>query len=126
MEKCLSDWSATSSRIIRARFVTSKARLTVICAYAPTLASSDKSHNEFYNTLESELAKIPVHYMILVLGDFNAHIGTSRMNFHRILGRFSHPSPRNDSGDRLLDLCQRNHLVITNTFFVASRVWSAG
>jgi hypothetical protein len=27
-----------------------------------------------------------------------------------------HPSPRNESGKRLLGLCQQNGLVITNTF----------
>ena len=81
-KKCLSDWSPISSRIIRARFNTPKARLSIICAYTPTLVSHVQAHEECYDQLESKLDKIPVHDMILVLGDFNAHIGTSRLLTH--------------------------------------------
>ena len=55
--------------------------------------------------------------MILVLGDFNAHTGTSRAHFESELGPYCHKGPRNASGERLLDFCQSNRLVISNTFF---------
>jgi len=116
-KRCLSDWSPVSSRIIRARFITSKARLTIICAYAPTRISSQQQHTDFYKSLDTELSNIPSHDMILVLGDFNAHLGSSRDNFRQTLGPFCNSSPRNTSGERLLDFCQRNNLSVSNTFF---------
>ena len=115
--RSLSDWSPVSERIISARFVTSKARLSVFCVYAPTLESSDSVHRSFYDSLHSQVLKVPSHDMLLILGDFNAHTGTDRTGFHSSLGPWCDPSPRNKSGVRLLDFCVQNRLSVTNTFF---------
>ena len=114
--RSLSDWAPISSRIIRARFVTAKARLTIIYVYAPTIAHPDADYRSFYADLDSQIRNTPSHDMLLVVGDFNAHLGTDRQNFQSILGPHSNPAPRNASGVRLLDFCQKNHLSISNSY----------
>jgi len=55
--------------------------------------------------------------MLLVIGDFNAHLGTDRTGIARTLGPFSNPAPRNSLGDRVIDLCSQHNLFISNTYF---------
>ena len=110
------DWSAISPRLLRARFRSPQARLTMIVAYAPTLASDDAVHDEFYDSLDSLLNTIPRHDITIPLGDFNAHIGSRAPEFRNVLGPWTNPAPRNKSGYRLLDLCAQHNLVITNTW----------
>ena len=49
------DWSAFSPRLLRARFRSRQARLTMIVAYASTLASDETIMHEFYESLDSLL-----------------------------------------------------------------------
>ncbi|XP_030747109.1 uncharacterized protein LOC115875737 [Sitophilus oryzae] len=50
----------------------------------------------------------------LVLGDFNAKIGRGR--FNNCVGEYG-LGRRNERGDRLLQFCQENDFIISNTFF---------
>ena len=52
------DWSAISPRLLRARFRSPHARLTMIVAYAPTLASEEAIIDEFYESLDLSLIHI--------------------------------------------------------------------
>ena len=63
-----------SKRIITATFY-SNPKLTVTCIYAPTdCAPDDKA--KFYNNLEDHLEHVKIHNIHLVVGDFNARVGS--------------------------------------------------
>ena len=51
----------------------------VIITYAPTRTANRKEKDAFYDDLETQLAGIPdsdMYIMIVLLGDFNARIGS--------------------------------------------------
>lgn len=54
--------------------------------------------------------------MLLILGDFNARVGTDADTWQGVIGQFG-PAEQNENGVRLLDFCAVNRLVVTNTLF---------
>ena len=91
-------------------------RITFISAYAPTLPSSDQSKLEFYAALESILQKIPSSDKVILMGDFNARVGSNSQLWEGALG--THGIGKvNDNGLLLLELCVKHNLSISNTFF---------
>ena len=54
---------------------------TVVAIYAPTNTSFGTTQaaapfDTFYDQLQSVVSAVPPRYMLLVLGDFNAHVGS--------------------------------------------------
>ena len=54
--------------------------------------------------------------MILLLGDFNARVGTDHEHWKGVIGDFGLPSC-NRNGLKLLEFCTFNSLTITGTVF---------
>lgn len=50
--------------------------ITLISVYAPTEDGKEEEKHNFYNQLYNECTKIPKHDIVIILGDFNAQIGT--------------------------------------------------
>jgi endonuclease/exonuclease/phosphatase family metal-dependent hydrolase len=50
-------------------------KIAFVNAHAPFVVKSDEEKEEFYSLLESTLEGIPRHYILILLGDFNAKIG---------------------------------------------------
>jgi len=94
--------------------VTSKSTGAVIQVYAPTLDASDQEHADFYDSLDDVIKSTRSHYRFVV-GDFNARIG-KRLDSELYVGNFSHEA-RNESGERLAELCERHRLFCWNSFF---------
>ena len=113
----LIDWKAISPRIIKARFKTPHARMTIICTYCPTTTYPDSKQEAHYRRLSELVAAVPQHDLLAIVGDFNAHLGNDRTGISRELGPFSNPAPQNSLGTRVIDFCQQHNLFITNTFF---------
>ena len=90
--------------------------LHIISAYAPTLPQSEESKDSFYATLNDAINTVPSSHKLLLLGDFNARVGTDHESWESILGRHG-VGNENSNGTRLLSLCSQNQLCITNTFF---------
>ena len=58
---------------------------------------------------------------IIIMGDFNASVGTNKIG--RIVGEFC-LSTTNRRGERLIEFCTQHEMVVTNTFFnVPLRRW---
>ena len=53
-----------------------KTKLHVVSCYAPTRAASRQVKDAFYQDLESILAAIPTGEKYVILGNFNAHVGS--------------------------------------------------
>ncbi|KAK2708324.1 hypothetical protein QYM36_014061 [Artemia franciscana] len=76
-KKCLVDWEPINERILRARFATSQAKLTVIVVYAPTNDTVDQTKDDFYRVLSNVVAKAHRHDIVTLCGDFNAKVGSN-------------------------------------------------
>jgi exonuclease III len=69
--------TGVSARLIRMRLpITCNRYVTVLSCYAPTLDSSEEEKDAFYDCLDEELQRIPAADKIVLLGDFNARVGT--------------------------------------------------
>lgn len=106
-----------NDRLMTLRLHTAKDKfLHLISVYAPTLPSSEDVKQKFYDELRNVLAKIPTTDKIILLGDFNARVGTEHEAWTDVLGRHG-VGNCNTNGFALLQVCAEFNLSITNTFF---------
>ena len=92
--------------------------IIVIHVYAPTSAAPDEEIEEFYSVLEETLASLLRSDIKLVLGDFNSKVEKTDKNdaFYGVVG--SHDlGTRNERGDKLLQFCMEQQLVLANILF---------
>ena len=93
--------------------------LTLINAYAPTLPVSEdnpKLREEFYDELEAVVRRVSNRDYLLIAGDFNAKVGREWTKYAENMGRYG-KGEVNSNGKELLDFCNRQNLVLTNTLF---------
>ena len=64
--------------------------------------------------LEDLLELIPKKDVLLIIGDWNAKVGSQETP--GLTGKFG-LDVQNEAGQRLIEFCQENALVITNTLF---------
>ena len=105
-----------NERLMTMNFPLADTTLSIISAYAPTLPSCDESKEQFYGELDEAIKKVPAAHKLLVLGDFNARVGSDYVSWENVLGRHGVGNV-NSNGTLLLSLCAQNELVVTNTIF---------
>nr|VZI07399.1 unnamed protein product [Spirometra erinaceieuropaei] len=89
---------------------------TIISAYAPTMTNPDAVRDKFYEDLHALLATVSKADKLIVLGDFNARVGTDHNAWRGVLGPHGLRGS-NDNGLLLLRTCAEHRLILTNTFF---------
>nr|VZI19306.1 unnamed protein product [Spirometra erinaceieuropaei] len=85
-----------------------------ISAYAPPMTSPDAVRDKLYEDLHALLATVSRADKLIVLGDFNARVGTDHTAWRRVLGPHGLRGS-NDNG--LLRICAEHRLILMNTFF---------
>ena len=86
----------------------------VIQAYAPTSNTEEAAVEWFYENLQDLLELIPTKYVLFIIGDWNAKVGSQKTP--GATGKFG-LGVQNEAGQRLIEFCQENTLVIANTLF---------
>ena len=94
--------------------------INLLCAYTPTLAASAEVKDAFYSQLDSLIQGISRRDNLIILGDFNARVGSDNEAWPNCLGNFG-VGKCNDNGQRLLELCSFQELCVTNTFFCTKK-----
>nr|VZI22782.1 unnamed protein product [Spirometra erinaceieuropaei] len=90
---------------------------TIISVYAPPMTSPDAAaRDKFYEDLHALLATVPKADKLIVLGDFNARVGTDHTAWRGVLGPHGLRGS-NANGLLLLRTCAEHRLILTNTFF---------
>ena len=112
--------SMISERVIKARIKVEDKHINFIAVYAPTEVDNEEESENFYETLQDQLARISKKKHVIVLGDFNVRVGPLE-NPSRLHGRHN-SDKRNVNGTRLVDFCNTNGLIITNTIFPHKRI----
>ena len=88
--------------------------ITVIQVYAPTSNTEEAEVEQFYENIQDLLELKPPKDVIFTIGDWNAKIGSQETP--GVTGKFG-LEVQNKAGQRLIQFCQENALVIANTLF---------
>ena len=88
--------------------------ITVIQVYAPTSNTEEAEVEQFYEDLQDLLELTPTKDVLFIIGDRNAKVGSQETP--GVTGKFG-LGVWDESGQRLLEFCQENALVIANTPF---------
>ena len=100
--------------MISVRFQGKPLNITVIQVYAPTSNAEEAKVERFYEDLQDLLELTPKKHVLFILGDWNAKIGSQETSV--VTGKFG-LGMQNEAGQRLIEFCQENALVIANTLF---------
>ena len=85
-----------------------------IQVYAPSSTAEEAEVEWFYEDLQDLLELTPQKDVLFIIGDWNAKVGSQETP--GVTGKFG-LGVQNEAGQRLIEFCQENTLVIANTLF---------
>ena len=100
--------------MISVRFQGKPFNITVIQVYAPTSSTEEAEVERFFEHLQDLLELTGKKDVLFIIGDWNAKVGVQETP--GVTGKFGLET-RNEAGQRLIEFCQENTLVIANTLF---------
>ena len=100
--------------MISVRFQDKPFNITVIQVYAPTSNAEEAEVERFYEDLQDLLELTPKKDVLFTTGDWNAKVGSQETL--GVTDKFG-LGVQNEAGQRLIEFCQENALVIANTLF---------
>ena len=103
-----------NERMISVHFQGKPFNIMVIQVYAPTSNAEDAEVEWFYEDLQDFLELTPPKNVLFIIGDWNAKGGIQETP--GVTGKFG-LGVQNEAGQRLIEFCQENALVIENTHF---------
>ena len=92
--------------------------ITVIQVYAPTSNTEEAEVERFYEDLQALLELTPKKDVLFIIGDWNTKVGNQETS--GVTGKFG-LGVQNEAGQRLIEFCQENALVIANILFQQHR-----
>src|SRR5574337_1119664 len=100
--------------MISLRFQGKPFNITVIQVYAPTSNAEEAEVEQLYEDLQDLLELTPKKDVLFIIGDWNAKIGSQEIP--GVTGKFG-LRVQHEAGQRLIEFCEENALVIVNTLF---------
>ena len=88
--------------------------ITVIQVYAPTSNAEEAEVEWFYEDLQDLLELTPKKDVLFIIGDWNAKVGSQETL--GVTGKLG-LGIWNETGQSLIEFCQKNSLVIANILF---------
>ena len=103
-----------NDRIISVRFQGKPFNITVIQVYAP-ITNAEEAEVEWFSEDLPDLLELTLNKdVFFIIGDWNTKVGSQETP--GVTGKFG-LGILNEAGQRLIEFCQENALVITNTLF---------
>ena len=103
-----------NNRMISVCFQGKPFNITVIQVYAPASNAEEAEVERFYEDLQDLLELTPKKDVLFIIGDWNAKAGSQETP--GVTAKFG-LRIRNEAGQRIIEFCQENALVIANTLF---------
>ena len=100
--------------MISVRFQGKPFNITVIQVCVPNNNAEEAEVERFYEDLQDLLELTPKKDVLIIIGDWNAKVGSQETP--GVTGKFG-LGIQNEAGQRLIEFCQENTLVIANTLF---------
>ena len=88
--------------------------ITVIQVYSPTNNAEEAEVEGFYEDLQDLIELTPKKDVLFIIGDWNAKVGSQETP--GVTGKFGLGIWK-EAGQRLIEFCQENALVIANILF---------
>ena len=104
--------------MISVHFQAKPFNITVIQVYAPTSNAEEAEVEWFFEDLQDLLELTPKKDVLFIIGGWNAKVGSQEIP--EVTGKFG-LGVQNLAGQRLIEICQENALVIANTLFQQHR-----
>ena len=86
--KSMIEYHPVNERIIRVRLRKKPVKISIIQVYSPTNDAESDVKEDFYDALKSELEKIPKQDLTIIMGDFNARVGSNNTGYERVMDRY--------------------------------------
>ena len=87
---------------------------TIVSAYAPTMTNPDEVKDKFYDDLDNVISATPRTDKLILLGDFNARVGTDHQTWEGVIGPEG-VGKCNSNGLLLLRKCAEHDLIVRRT-----------
>ena len=100
--------------MISVHFQGKPSNITVIQVYAPTSNAEEAEVELFYEDLQDLLELTPKKDVFFIIAGWNAKVGSEEIP--GVIGKFG-LGMQNEAGQKLIEFCQENALVIANTLF---------
>ena len=88
--------------------------------YARTNDKTDQTKYDFYNQLLDIMSNLGDKNINLIMGDFNANIGSDNQGYENVMG-VNGLGVMNDSGVRFVNACAINNIVIGGSVFTHTK-----
>ena len=100
--------------MISVRFQGKPLIITVTQVYALSSNAKEAEAEWFYEYVQDLLELTPKKDVLFIIGDWNAKVGSQEIL--GVTGKFG-LGVQNEAGQRLIEFCQENTMVIANTLF---------
>ena len=111
--KAVIGYESKHNRIISLRIAAKPINMTLVQVYFPTSDHPDEEVDALYDDIEEVMRKYRQD-KVYILGDFNAKVGAGQKSAENGVHGLGE---RNDRGERLVQFCRENELVVGNTLF---------
>ena len=103
-----------NNRVISVCFQGKSFNIMVIQVYIPASNVEEAEVERFHEDLQDLLELTPKKDVLFIRGDWNAKVGSQEIP--GVTGKFG-LGVQNEAGQRIIEFCQENTLVIANTLF---------
>lgn len=103
-----------NDRIMIVKLQSEPVNTAIIQVYMPTSAHDEQEVDDMYEEIEIMMNQLKGNDNLVVMGDWNAVVGEGQEGAE--VGQFG-LGTRNDRGEKLVEFCRRNKLMIANTWF---------
>lgn len=112
--RCTKGFWPISDRAMLIKIDATPFDISIIQGYAPTSEHGDDEVERFYADIQRGMKYVKSDEFLIVMGDFNAKVGASTKG--DVVGKHG-LGTRNDRGDRLIEFCEEQELIISNTWY---------
>ena len=88
--------------------------INILKRYGPTQDHHDEDIEQFYEEIQQAINQGKSNKIICMMGYMNAKFGS--ISHSNIVGNFG-LGHKNGRGERLIQFCEQNQLIVTNTYF---------
>lgn len=88
--------------------------IAIILTYTPTNSYPEEKVEEYFEQLQKLIKMCKSNEIIILMGDCNTKVGSSK--YKNIVGQHGLGN-KNEHGERFIEFCKENQLIICNTFF---------